>query len=181
MWGTSCAAQGVCVAGHARNSLRRSLCAAYGAEFFLYEKMGRRAIVLAESISEAGSTSEVGGGRKHPSPPPKRRESKGTSPLGRARDSVSRPCPLDFSACKCYSKANAMTGKAISKSAAYQRGARLLQACQPPGETLPPPERAAASGRTAPERRPLQRQTSCPAFCGEFGWNRGAPVRALHP
>ena len=39
----------------ARDFLRRSVCAAYGAEFFLYEKMGRRAIVPAESVSEAGT------------------------------------------------------------------------------------------------------------------------------
>ena len=38
-------------AEHARDFLRRSLCAARRAEFFLYEKMGRRAIVFEESIS----------------------------------------------------------------------------------------------------------------------------------
>ena len=43
----------------ARDFLRRSLCAAYGAEFFLYEKMGRRAIVPAGSASEAGSKKSV--------------------------------------------------------------------------------------------------------------------------
>ncbi len=85
-WGIPCvalcssSAESMSAAEHARDSLRRSLCAAYGAEFFLYEKMGRRAIVPVESSSEAGSTSEVGGGRKRPSPPPppKRRESKGS-------------------------------------------------------------------------------------------------------
>ncbi len=44
----------------ARSFLRRSLCAAYGDEFFLYEKMGRRA------IDHEGSTSEEG------PPPPKK-------------------------------------------------------------------------------------------------------------
>ncbi len=58
------------VAEHARDFLRRNLCAAYGDEFFLYEKMGRRAIVSAESNSEAGT--EI----PHPITP-KRRESKG--------------------------------------------------------------------------------------------------------
>ncbi len=43
------------VAEHARDFLRRNLCAAYGDEFFLYEKMGRRAIDLVGSISEAGT------------------------------------------------------------------------------------------------------------------------------
>jgi hypothetical protein len=52
------------VTEHARNFLRRSLCAAYGAEFFLYEKMGRRAIV------PAGSTSEAGGRAQAPVPTP---------------------------------------------------------------------------------------------------------------
>ena len=40
------------VTEHARDFLRRSLCAAYGDEFFLYEKMGRRAIDHVGSISE---------------------------------------------------------------------------------------------------------------------------------
>ena len=44
---------------HARDFLRRSLCAARRAEFFLYEKMGRRAIGLAGSTSEAGSKKSV--------------------------------------------------------------------------------------------------------------------------
>ena len=39
--------------------VRGSSCAAYGNEFFLYEKMGRRAIGPMESSSEAGSTSEA--------------------------------------------------------------------------------------------------------------------------
>ena len=75
-WGIPCVpqrcplAESMSVAEPARTSLRRTVCAACGAEFFLYEKMGRRAIVPAGSISEAGSTSEVGGGRKRPSPPP---------------------------------------------------------------------------------------------------------------
>ncbi len=75
-WGIPCVpqrcplAESMGVAEPARTSLRRTVCAACGAEFFLYEKMGRRAIVPAGSISEAGSTSEVGGGRKRPSPPP---------------------------------------------------------------------------------------------------------------
>ncbi len=47
-------AESMSVTEHARDFLRRSLCAAYGDEFFLYEKMGRRAIVSVESISEAG-------------------------------------------------------------------------------------------------------------------------------
>ena len=42
-------AESMSVAEHAREFLRRSLCAAYGAEFFLYEKMGRRVIVPAGS------------------------------------------------------------------------------------------------------------------------------------
>ena len=47
-------AESMSVSEHARNFLRRSCCAAYGDEFFLYEKMGRRAIVSVESISEEG-------------------------------------------------------------------------------------------------------------------------------
>ncbi len=47
------------VTEHARDFLRRSLCAAYGAEFFLYEKMGRRAIDHEGSTSEAGSNKSV--------------------------------------------------------------------------------------------------------------------------
>ena len=55
-------------------------------EFFLYEKMGRRAIILAESTSEAGT--------KIPPPITKKRwESKGTRPLGR-RLAGSRPAAL---------------------------------------------------------------------------------------
>ena len=60
-WGIPCVppkpllAESMSVAEHARNFLRRSRCAACGDEFFLYEKMGRRAIVLAEGISEAGN------------------------------------------------------------------------------------------------------------------------------
>ncbi len=67
-------AESMSVAEPARDFLRRRLCAAYEDEFFLYEKMGRRAIDTAGSISEAG------GGRKRPSPPPppKRWESKGS-------------------------------------------------------------------------------------------------------
>ena len=80
-------AESMSVAGHARSSLRRSCCAAYGAEFFLYEKMGRRAIVPTESTS--GAETEV----LHPIPP-KRWESKGTRPLGGARGRASRSCPL---------------------------------------------------------------------------------------
>ncbi len=41
------------VTEHARNTLRRSFCAACWDEFFLYEKMGRRAIVSAGNTSEA--------------------------------------------------------------------------------------------------------------------------------
>ena len=52
-------AESVSVAEHARDCLRRSPCAAYGAEFFLYEKMGRRAIDHAGSTSEAGSNKSV--------------------------------------------------------------------------------------------------------------------------
>ena len=73
------------VTEHARDFLRRRCCAACGDEFFVYEKMGRRAIV------SVGSTSEVGGRAQAPVPPiPKRRESKGTRPLGRARGRASR-------------------------------------------------------------------------------------------
>ena len=54
----------MCFAQPARDFLRRSLCAACRDEFFLYEKMGRRAIV------SAGSTSEVGGRAKAPVPTP---------------------------------------------------------------------------------------------------------------
>ena len=43
------------VAEHARDFLRRSLYPARRAEFFLYEKMGRRAIDPTGSISEAGT------------------------------------------------------------------------------------------------------------------------------
>ncbi len=52
-------AESMSVAEHAREFLRRSLCAAYGAEFFLYEKMGRRAIDHAGSTNEAGSKKSV--------------------------------------------------------------------------------------------------------------------------
>ncbi len=76
----------MCAAGHARRSLRRSLYPACRNEFFLYEKMGRRAIDHAEGISEAGA--EI----QHPITP-KRRESKGTRPLGR-RLAGSRPAAL---------------------------------------------------------------------------------------
>ncbi len=44
---------------HARDFLRRSLCAACRAEFFLYEKIGRRAIGHAGSISEAGGRAQA--------------------------------------------------------------------------------------------------------------------------
>ncbi len=67
-------AESMSVAGHARSSLRRSCCAAYGAEFFLYEKMGRRAIVHEGSGSEAGSTSEVGGRAQAPIPTPPQKD-----------------------------------------------------------------------------------------------------------
>ena len=64
-WGIPCVAQrspsaeSMSAAEHARDSLRRNLRAAYGDEFFLYEKMGRRAIVLVESTSEAGCNKSV--------------------------------------------------------------------------------------------------------------------------
>ncbi len=103
-------AESMSVAEHARDFLRRSLCAAYGAEFFLYEKMGRRAIVPAGSISEAGA--EI----PHPITPQKtgiQGESLPDAPLAahlrirrsriprcvvkrrtaETRDSVSWPCP----------------------------------------------------------------------------------------
>ena len=47
-------AESMYVAEPARNFLRRTFCAACGAEFFLYEKMGKRAIDHAENTSEAG-------------------------------------------------------------------------------------------------------------------------------
>ena len=86
MRGSSCAAESMCAAGHARRSLRRSLYPACGDEFFLYEKMGRRA------IDHEGSNSEAGAEIQHPITP-KRRESKGTRPLGR-RLAGSRPAAL---------------------------------------------------------------------------------------
>ena len=49
-----------------------------GMNLFLYEKVGRRAIVPAGSTSEAGGRAQA----PVPTPSPKRRESKGTSPLG---------------------------------------------------------------------------------------------------
>ena len=52
-------AESMSAAEHARNFLRRSLCAARGDEFFLYEKMGRRAIGHAGSISEAGGRAQA--------------------------------------------------------------------------------------------------------------------------
>ena len=52
---SSLLAESMSVTEHARDILRRTFCAARGAEFFLYEKMGRRAIVSAGSISEAGT------------------------------------------------------------------------------------------------------------------------------
>ncbi len=51
-------------AEHVRSSLRRNLCAACWNEFFLYEKMGRRA------IDHAGNISEVGGRAQAPVPTP---------------------------------------------------------------------------------------------------------------
>ena len=66
-------AESMSVTEPARNFLRRPFCAARGDEFFLYEKMGRRA------IDHAGSTSEAGGRAQAPVPtPPKKWESKGT-------------------------------------------------------------------------------------------------------
>ena len=68
--------------------VRRTCCPARRAEFFLYEKMGRRAIVPAESISEART--EI----LHPITP-KRWESKGTRPLGKcSRAELSRFSPF---------------------------------------------------------------------------------------
>ncbi len=64
-WGIPCVAQcflpaeSMSVAGHARDFLRRSPCPARRAEFFLYEKMGRRAIDHEGSISEAGSNQSI--------------------------------------------------------------------------------------------------------------------------
>ncbi len=79
MHGTPCAAE------RARDFLRCSLCAACWAEFFLYEKMGRRAIDHAESVSKAGT--EI-----LPPITPKRWDSKGTRLFGEsARAELSRP------------------------------------------------------------------------------------------
>ncbi len=69
-------AESMSVTEPARNSLRRTFCAAYGAEFFLYEKMGRRAIDHEGSISEVGGRAQA----PVPTPTPKRWESKGTRP-----------------------------------------------------------------------------------------------------
>ena len=55
----SLSAESMSAAEPARDSLRRNLRAACGDEFFLYEKMGRRAIVSAGSISKAGSNKPV--------------------------------------------------------------------------------------------------------------------------
>ena len=52
-------AESMSVTEPARNLLRRSLCAARRAEFFLYEKMGRRAIDHSGSTSEAGRNKSV--------------------------------------------------------------------------------------------------------------------------
>ena len=71
------------VTEHARDFLRRSLCAAYGAEFFLYEKMGRRAIVHEKSTSEAEAAIL-------PPITPKRWESKGTRPRCAASGAAQR-------------------------------------------------------------------------------------------
>jgi hypothetical protein len=57
--GTFRAAESLHATEHARNTLRRTVCAAYGDEFFLYEKMGRRAIGHAGSISEAGGRAQA--------------------------------------------------------------------------------------------------------------------------
>ena len=80
---TSCAAEGMRAAEHARNFLRRSLCVACRDEFFLYEKMGRRAIVHEGSTSEAGT--EI-----LPPITPKEGIPKGRVPLARAREQSSR-------------------------------------------------------------------------------------------
>ena len=50
-------AESMSVTEHAREFLRRRCCAAYGDEFFLYEKMGRRA------IDHEGNTNETGGNK----------------------------------------------------------------------------------------------------------------------
>jgi hypothetical protein len=71
-------------AEHARDFLRRTVCAAYGDEFFLYEKMGRRAIVIVGSVSGEGP------------PPPKKiyGNPRGFNPLGEcSRAELSRSCP----------------------------------------------------------------------------------------
>ena len=52
-------AESMSVTEPARNFLRRTFCAAYGDEFFLYEKMGRRALIPIGSISEARSNKSV--------------------------------------------------------------------------------------------------------------------------
>ena len=58
-----------------------TLCAAHGDEFFLYEKMGRRAIVSAESISEAGGRAQA------PVPTPKKMGIQGDASLWRVLES----------------------------------------------------------------------------------------------
>ena len=63
------------VTEHARNILRRSFCAACRNEFFLYEKMGRRAIDPAGSISEAGGRAQA----PVPTPTPKKAGIQGDS------------------------------------------------------------------------------------------------------
>ncbi len=66
------------VTEHARDFLRRSPCAARRAEFFLYEKMGRRALDHEGCISEAGSNKSV-----QTCPPPLCALKKDGNPRGR--------------------------------------------------------------------------------------------------
>ena len=77
MHGTPCAAEGI-----APQNALGTFCVVVSAPpaypFFLYEKMGRRAIDHAESVSKAGT--EI-----LPPITPKRWDSKGTRPFGESR------------------------------------------------------------------------------------------------
>ncbi len=59
-------AESMSVTEHARDFLRRRCCAACGDEFFLYEKMGRRAIDREGNAREAGSKKSVQTLNPHP-------------------------------------------------------------------------------------------------------------------
>ena len=207
-WGIPCvpqpspSAESMCVAEHARNFLRRSRCAAYGDEFFLYEKMGRRAIVPAEGTSEAGT--EI----PHPYTP-KRRESKGTRPLGRGlgtaspRSSPFKPALRLRRGLGCFLPAGGFSAPkgaggpirhraprrrapgsrpapAPLRSGRYRAGRRPFGSSPPGGDPLPQPG-SPRPGGGAPPRRPLPAPAGTPATPSIGGSAGAAPPQRRSP